>query len=348
MKSYRQLRENSWLLLLMLTAVAFMSAGCSSSSVGSSTAVNPLGAYQEAEKEVGVPTDGTVTNPGSIDSPIITTPTDGSGSIDGHTNAPLLDNMHPGWQQSSCLSCHDDTSRNPDHNYTDSSMCYLCHGTNGLPGFADNIPPIISSVVTTPQDNSVKINWITDEDCLSRMVLRTTGGDRMEFPVSVSYTTRHSYDVSGLQPETTYSFELICTDKQGNKTTTSSFGVLTFTTLEDQPDPTSISGPGDTEIDYFFTGIDIAEDGPFKATIKFTVQSPSTVFAYFIYADDNTLADQVNLNDLAGGDPITSFDGFVTGLDADTDYKCYLEATDSDGVEHESQIYTFKTDSFEG
>ncbi|MDN5278365.1 MAG: hypothetical protein PWR01_2330 [Clostridiales bacterium] len=345
MKSYRQLRENSWLLLFVLTAVAFMSAGCSSSSVDSGSSVNPLGAYQSTEGTSGIPTDGVVQNPGAIDSPIISTPTDGSGSIDGHQNAPLLNNMHPGWQQSTCLSCHNDTSRNPDHNYTDSSMCYLCHGTNGLPGFGDNIPPIISGVVANPTDKTVTITWKTDENCLSRMVLRTVGGDRLEFPVSTSYTTSHRYVVNGLQANTNYYYELISTDKNGNQTTTASFGTLSFTTLDPQQDIDSIS-PTDTEVDSFFSGVSISADGSFKATVKFTVADPSTVYIYFIYDDTNQLADQMKLNDITGG-PITNFDGFVTGLQAGTKYKTYLEATDTSFSQHKSKTYTITTDDFE-
>jgi hypothetical protein len=273
-------------------------------------------------------------------------PTDGSGSINGHDNAPLLDNMHPGWQQSTCLSCHNNTSRNPDHNYTDSNMCYLCHGTNGMPGFADNVPPILSGVVTNPTDKSVTISWTTDKLCLSRLVLRTTTGDRLEFPVSTSYVTKHRYTVNGLIPETNYFYELISTDKNGNRTSSSSFGTLGFSTQVEQVDLDSIGTSNPTEVNSFFSNVDISEDGPFKANVKFTVADPSTVFIYFVYQDSNQLDSQMKLNDMVGGGPITTFDGFVNGLDADTDYIVFLEATDSQNKTHESENYFITTDSF--
>lgn len=345
MKSYRKLREHSWLLLFVLSAVAFMSAGCSSSTSDNGTNVNPLGAYQITTNTSGVPTDGKVQNPGAIDTPIISTPTDGSGSINGHENAPLLDNMHPGWQQSACLSCHNEASRNPDHYYTDSSMCYLCHGTNGLPGFGDNIPPVLSGVVAAPTDKSVVVSWKSDEACLSRLVLRTTGGDRLEFPVSMTYSPSHRYEVTGLQAQTTYTYELICTDKNGNMTTSASFGVLSFTTMEKQADINSISTTT-TETETFFTNVSITANGSFKADVKFNVEDPSTVFIYFVYKDSNQLASQMKLNDTVNGQPIETYDGYVTGLQADREYKAYLEATDTAFSTHKSKIYNIKTAAF--
>jgi hypothetical protein len=348
MKSNRQLRLNSWLLLLALTAVAFMSAGCSSSSVKSSPQVNPLSAYQETNYVGGPVTDGNTQTPGAINSPIISIPPDGSSSIDGHENAPLLDNMHPGWQQATCLACHDATTRNPDHNYTDASLCHLCHGTNGLPGFADNIPPVISSVVSSPSDNSVILSWKTDEKCLSRLVLRTVVGDRLEFPVSTSYSTNHRYEVKGLIPETSYYFELVNTDRNGNRTSSSSFGTLGFTTLSAQIDPGTITSPEDEpEVDSFFSNVSIEANGAFKADVKFVAAEPSTVFIYFVYADTDQLATQMKLNSLVNNQPITTFDGFVTGLDADTEYKVYLEAEDSLGKVRKSRIINMTTEPFE-
>lgn len=222
--------KKTWLSVIAISIVAFLTAGCSSSSSSiSSDQVNPLGAYQQTDPKGGLATDGTTKTPGAIDQPIISLPPDGQ-VIDGHLNAPLLDNMHPGWQQSDCLTCHEHTTRNPDHYYTDSSLCYLCHGTNGLPGFKDDIPPVISGVVAQPTSNSVVITWRTDKECLSRVIIRTRQGDRIEFPVSMDFKESHRYEVRGLQPSTAYQFEVISTDRSGNRTTSATFGTLSFTT----------------------------------------------------------------------------------------------------------------------
>jgi len=347
MKSYRRFPENSWLLLLFFTAVVFLSAGCSSSSSDSNGNLNPLGAYQTTSPTGGgSAVDGSTQKPGAITSPIVSIP-DGTGTINGHDNAPLLDNMHPGWQQADCLSCHNDQTRNPDHNYTNSSLCYLCHGTNGLPGFGDNIPPIIGGVTTSVSDVKSSIGWKTDEACLSRLVLRTYTGDRLEFPVSMTYQTSHKYELNGLVPLTTYTYEIICTDKSGNRTTSATFGTLTFTTqaviaaLDDAP-----WTPGETpEVDdnSLFTSLVIQADGSFKCKIKFELKSPARCVAYFVRKATNTLADDMVLS----GSPITSYDSILSGLQPDTEYIVYIEARE-DGTDklYKSRKETIKTDPF--
>lgn len=344
MKSYRRLHEHSWLFLIVLTAVTIFTAGCSSSSSSSGGNVNPLGAYQTANNSTGLITDGTVQNPGQITSPIVTVPTQ-PGGIDGHDNAPLLDNMHPGWQQSSCLSCHNSSTRNPDHNYSDDKLCYLCHGTNGLPGFGDNIPPVISGVVTSPLSNSVTINWKTDEDCISRLVLKTLGGDRLEFPVSTTYKTSHKYEINGLVEKTTYNFELICTDKSGNRTTTQTFGVLSFTTLEKAPTTTTSGTTGsttDTTPVQFFSSVKIEKSGAFKAKVSFGVLRPARCIVYFVDKASNTLADDVTI-----GVVDSTYSNIIGSFQPSKTYSAWIEAVVTDtGEEYKTNKIDFTTDAF--
>ena len=119
------------MILPGLLMAALVLAGCSDNTAKSTT-VNPLAPYQPATSTSGSPTNGQTQGVGAIDSPIVTVPYPTDGRVD-HNNAPLLDNWHPGWQQSDCFACHTDQSRIPDHQYPDTSNCYLCHGTNGLP-----------------------------------------------------------------------------------------------------------------------------------------------------------------------------------------------------------------------
>lgn len=347
MKSYRRLREHSWLLVIMLCIITFLSAGCSSSSTTSSNNVNPLGAYQPENPTSGISTDGAVKNPGQIDSPIISLPPEGGG-IDSHSNAPLLDNMHPGWQQAACLSCHSNTSRNPDHNYTDDNLCYLCHGTNGLPGFADNIPPIISGVVAAPTQRTAMFTWTTDKECLSRLVLRTKSGDRLEFPVSTTYKKSHRYEVSGLQPSTSYSYEISNTDRSGNRTTSATFGTLSFTTLEAQTTEHNMDAPPaapETELDPFFRDINIREDGPFSVNMSFTTRELARVRVYFLRPGTDQMLTVSNVTeDVYNGAPRDKFDFNLAGLQGSTEYDVILEGRDSNDKTFRSRRYNFTTE----
>ena len=297
MKHFAPFKEHPWMPICFLALAALFSVGCTSSRSKSGAIENPLAAY---DTTTGINSstytgtiigDGNTIIPGSLNSPVITVQEDGSTSINGHDNAPLLDNKHPGWQQSSCLTCHNDTTHNPDHNYSDDSLCYLCHGTNGLPGLSDTTPPVLSSVVVSPTENSVTISWKSDKDCVSRLVLKTTAGDKMEFPVSSTYTTSHKKTVSGLQSSTSYYYELICIDKSGNKTSTSSFSsVLMFQTPAQTVTPV-ITTPTEEEetteedVDSFFSGIKVEDKGAGHFYISFrTREKPDTLW-FYMYKD---------------------------------------------------------------
>lgn len=295
MKSLARLKEHPWIPIVVCSLVTLFSVGCKSSRSSSDATANPLGAYtstQTTETSGAIAGSGETVVPGSTSGPVISVPTDGSSSIAGHDNAPMLTNSHAGWQQSSCLACHSATTNNPDHNYADDSLCYLCHGTNGLPGFSDTTPPVLSSVVVSPAENSVTISWKSDKDCVSRMILKTIEGDKMEFPVSTSYTTAHKYTVTGLQSATTYYYELISVDKSGNKTSTSSFSsVLMFQTnahvevkIDDpSPDP----GPTPTPSDSYFSGVTIENkgNGQFRIVFK-TREKPDYIYWYLTNTKD--------------------------------------------------------------
>lgn len=303
MKPLARLKEHPWLPVLVFSLAALFSVGCSSSKSNSDANLNPLGAYitTSSDTSSGTVIDGSTIVPGSNHSPIISVPQDGSSSINGHDNAPLLTNTHAGWQQSSCLSCHNEQTTNPDHNYNDNSLCCSCHGTNGLPGFADSIPPVLSGVVVSPTANSVTITWKSDEDCISRLVLKTSAGDKMEFPVSTTYKTSHKYTVNGLQPSTFYTYELICTDKCGNKTTTSSFSTsLQFQTpaATVTPTVTPVDPVEPIEEDPFFTGFTYKDmsDGMVKITFN-TREAPDSLW-WYVYTKDK---EEAAHDDLYGG-----------------------------------------------
>lgn len=344
MKINKLKRWHQWLFLTVAFVIAIISVGCSSNGISSGGNTNPLGAYQPTTPSMPLPgegvIDGSVTNPGAIDTPIVSVPDSGT-SVGGHDGAPLLDNYHPGWQQSSCLSCHYETSKNPDHNYTDDNSCYLCHGENGLPGFSDTTPPVISGVSVNPQETTVRLQWKSNEACVSRVVLKTRSGDRLEYPVSTDYQMNHAYSISGLQPATTYYYEIICTDKSGNSTNTSSFGSLNFTTRDIE---VIVPGGDDggyeppSSQDAFFSNINFKAGGPFRIDVKFEVAEPANCMIYFVNKNTGSLAKDKSA--YVKDEHVQQ----VVGFSADTEYEAYIEAVTDEGKEYKSKKYNIRTD----
>ncbi|MBF0407971.1 MAG: fibronectin type III domain-containing protein [Candidatus Riflebacteria bacterium] len=322
-------------LIPVLIVVAFVLAGCSDSSVDKGALVNPIGSYQSETSTSTLVTNGQTQTPGALSAPVVTIPTPTDGRND-HTNAPLLDNWHPGWQQTACFTCHSDQSRIPDHNYANTSLCYLCHGTNGLPGFGDATPPVVKGIITGPTQNSVVISWTTDEECISRLVVRTLEGDRMEFPVSSEYNTSHRYTVNGLVPDTTYSYEIKATDRSGNVTSTSSIGNLNFTTLPKVEVITSTTTS--TAVTGFFLSLTTTVTTPYSVKVKFKTAELCTAkvnVEILSLGTERTYDGPTTAN--------TEFDMDCGGLYASSSYRLYITAVDLNGTTRTSTKRSFVT-----
>ncbi len=317
-------RRSVGFFLLMVTAAVVL-GGCSDSTRDPGLPGNPLSVYTSTGSPSGLPTNGATTGVGAIDQPIVNIPIGNDGRRD-HVNAPLLDNWHPGWQQAECLSCHTDQSRIPDHSYADTSLCYLCHGTNGLPGFGDNIPPVIKGIMASPNLNGVVITWTTDEPAITRLILRTTAGDRMEFPVSADYAQSHKFTVNGLLSGTTYEYEISAIDKNGNKATTSTIGRLYFTTLTSSSTTKTTTGGSTTPPPpSLIQGPSFSDLTAFSVRANWTTTSPTTCYLDLI---DTFLGTKKTF---AAGGPATSFSYLLDGLAASRTYQLYIIAEDQYG-----------------
>jgi len=335
MKTARKITSRSLLFSLSVILTAILLAGCADSKYSDGTPINPLSAYQPNSGSQNLPTNGQTQGVGKIDKPIVNVPYPSDGRQD-HSNAPLLDNWHPGWQQSNCFGCHNDQSRIPDHNYSDTNLCYLCHGTNGLPGFGDATPPVIKGIVASPLGQSVTIAWVTDEPAISRLILRTKEGDRLEFPVSLEYTTNHRYTVEGLLKNTTYTYEIVAMDKSNNTATTATFGTLSFTTTEGTT--TSGGSPTTPPSETFFGTITVKVLDPYTASATWTTKEQSRCT---IYLENLDLGSQRTLD--AGG-PATSWNFQITGLLASTSYRLFIRAVEvSTGKTYDSSKKSFQT-----
>ncbi len=320
MKCLPHLPTRSVGFFLLVMVASLFSLGCSDSN-GNDNVTNPMSVFTSTSGSgTGLPTSGQVSGVGAIESPIVSVPTTNDGRRD-HTNAPLLDNWHPGWQQSECLSCHTDQSRIPDHSYPDTSLCYLCHGTNGLPGFGDGTPPVIKGVVSAPTANGVTITWTTDEPAITRLILRTTAGDKMEFPVSNDYAQSHRFAVTGLLSSTRYTYEIIAIDKNQNKATSASFGTLCFITQSSAATAGGASATAGITID----GPSFPEIDNFSVLARWITSVPTTCEVEVI----DTV--ELSAKKLNAGGPMTDFSFPIGDLKAGRKYYVTITATDEAG-----------------
>ncbi len=79
----------------------------------------------------------------------------------------------------------------------------------------DNTPPVITDVVTAPNDVSAFISWTTDELATSvvNYGLDTNYGSTVD---SLALKTSHTLELTGLQPNTTYFYEITSADANDN------------------------------------------------------------------------------------------------------------------------------------
>ncbi len=94
----------------------------------------------------------------------------------------------------------------------------------------DTTPPQISNVsASLTKSDSAVITWLTNEPSDSE-VINISGGSFTNPNKDSTLTTKHSIVLTGLQPQTTYTYAVRSTDKAGNTATSSQYS---FTTPEE-------------------------------------------------------------------------------------------------------------------
>jgi hypothetical protein len=91
----------------------------------------------------------------------------------------------------------------------------------------DGIAPYLYARSAVPSQNSIQVNWKTDEKATGRIEFGTTTG----YGSSISHTDRltlHSLTIPGLNIETQYYYRIISQDSTGNTTTTADFSATTL------------------------------------------------------------------------------------------------------------------------
>jgi uncharacterized repeat protein (TIGR02543 family) len=105
----------------------------------------------------------------------------------------------------------------------------------------DTTPPVISDVVTTPDDTSVIVSWTTDEPTTGTVEHGLSTDYELGVGGSSSQGTVHEVVLTGLTPETDYHVRVTADDLSGNTSTTPDLVLMTTAA----PAP----GLGDDEFD---------------------------------------------------------------------------------------------------
>jgi chitodextrinase len=95
----------------------------------------------------------------------------------------------------------------------------------------DSIPPVISGITVNATDAQAVIGWTTDEPSVSQISYTDPYGATL-WVSDPTLRTSHTLELSGLEPGTTYTYEVFAADKDRNVSTS---GPLTFTTQSTAP-----------------------------------------------------------------------------------------------------------------
>jgi hypothetical protein len=116
------------------------------------------------------------------------------------------------------------TSRNVDGEATVSALRTF---TTEAIIAVDVDPPVISNVQSSAASNQASITWTTNEltDAIVEYGLDTSHSDSTSLKSQL--TTNHTATISGLQPDTTYHFQVKSRDAAGNLATSASFSFIT-------------------------------------------------------------------------------------------------------------------------
>ena len=123
--------------------------------------------------------------------------------------------------------------------------------------------PLISSITSDPEAGSVDITWNTNEPCTSQVEYGLDSNYGFESSLQTSLVTSHTVTIAGLEPNTTYHFQVKSKDACEREAESDD---LMFTTLEDTSAPEThfTSGPDnngkacDTAVDFCWIGDDDA------------------------------------------------------------------------------------------
>lgn len=176
----------------------------------------------------------------------------------------------------------------------------------------DNTAPIISTVVTTTNDSSANITWLTNESADSQVLYGLTTDYGSTTTLNNTFTAQHLVTLSGLASSTVYHFKILSRDKNNNLASSPDYTIGTSAAADGTPPVISAVATSSISL----TG----------ATITWTTDEPgSSIVEYGITTS--------SYNSLAGSnsESVTSHSVSLTGLTGNTTYYFRVRSADLAG-----------------
>lgn len=111
----------------------------------------------------------------------------------------------------------------------------------------DTTAPMISNVAIEVTDISAVVTWDTDEPSDSEVIYEIVGSNDPSTAIVPALVTQHSVQITGLEPETAYSYQVSSADAAGNLRV-SEIGNFTTSTFDNDPPSapvlTAVAGDG--------------------------------------------------------------------------------------------------------
>ena len=186
-------------------------------------------------------------------------------------------------------------------------------------GGADITPPVVSNVQVMPTPVGATITWDTDEPATSRVDFGLDAGYG-SFEEDLTLVTSHSIQLSGLNSDTEYHFQITSNDASANATSTSD---ATFTT-----EPEDLTDPVISNVVVVPTGS--------GATITWDTDEPATSRVdYGLDAGYGSYDENASL--------VTSHSIQLGGLTSETEYHYQVTSADASSNSASTSDATFMT-----
>ncbi len=187
---------------------------------------------------------------------------------------------------------------------------------------ADVTPPVISEVSADPGSNSVVITWVTDEPATS-LVGYGIGGYTSQTPLDSELVTDHRVVITGLDPDTTYTYCVVSKDAESNEI---NVGPFYFTT----------GGPDETPPVISEISVSRRMD---SAIVRWKTNEPANSQVEYGITTDYGSESPLDVN------LVTLHSVTLEGLLTDTLYHFRVKSTDGAGNTTVSEDHTFATSS---